>query len=404
MNVFTVTTSRWLKTLAVLCLANAAGPAWGQAVPLNTAGSFGVLSGQAIMNTGPTIITGDLGISPGNASSVTGFPPGIVIGTTHFANAVAQQAQNDLTTAYNTLAGRTCTTTITGDLGGRTLFPGVYCSASTMGLTGALTLDAQGDPNAIFIFQVGSALTTASASSVRMINGGQNCNVFWQIGSSATLGTTTAFIGNLIAFSSITLTTGATTSGRILARNGEVTIDSGTISVCQLAAAGPPSISKAFAPSSISSGGVSTLTITFSNSEPMPSTLTAPLIDNLPVGVTIAAVPNVSTTCGGTGAPLATPGGSSVTLPAGRTIPANGSCTLIVNVTGTVAGSYVNTIPIGALQTNTGNNLAPATATLVITQLVVPVAVAVPMFSSWALLLLTAVLIGVGAITVARRV
>ena len=371
MNAFTLTTSRWLKILAVLCLVNAAGSAWGQAVPLNTAGSFGVLAGQAISNTGPTIVTGNLGIFPGNASSVTGFPPGIVIGTTHFADAVAQQAQNDLTTAYNTLAGRACTTTISGDLGGRTLFPGVYCSASTMGLTGTLTLDAQGDPNAIFIFQVGSALTTASASAVQMINGGQNCNVFWQIGSSATLGTTTAFIGNLIAFSSITLTTGATTSGRVLARNGAVTIDSGMISVCQLAA-GPPSISKAFAPSSISAGGVSTLTITLSNPEAMPSTLTAPLIDNLPAGITIAALPNVSTTCGGTGAPLATPGGSSVTLPAGRTIPANGSCTLIVNVTGTVAGSYINIIPIGALQTNTGNNLAPATATLLITQLVVP--------------------------------
>ena len=372
MNAFTLTTSRWLKILAVLCLVNAAGSAWGQAVPLNTAGSFGVLAGQAISNTGPTIVTGNLGIFPGNASSVTGFPPGIVIGTTHFADAVAQQAQNDLTTAYNTLAGRACTTTISGDLGGRTLFPGVYCSASTMGLTGTLTLDAQGDPNAIFIFQVGSALTTASASAVQMINGGQNCNVFWQIGSSATLGTTTAFIGNLIAFSSITLTTGATTSGRVLARNGAVTIDSGMISVCQLAAAGPPSISKAFAPSSISAGGVSTLTITLSNPEAMPSTLTAPLVDNLPAGITIAALPNVSTTCGGTGAPLATPGGSSVTLPAGRTIPANGSCTLIVNVTGTVAGSYINIIPIGALQTNTGNNLAPATATLLITQLVVP--------------------------------
>lgn len=383
--------------LALACMSNSA---WSQSIPLGTAGSFGVLGGSAITNTGPTIVTGDLGISPGNVSSVTGFPPGQVIGTTHFANAVALQAQNDTTTAYNTLVGRACTTTISGDLGGRTLFPGVYCSASSMGLTGTLTLDAQGNPNALFIFQVGSALTTASASAVNVINGGQSCNVFWQVGSSATLGTTTAFVGNLIALSSITLNTGATSTGRVLARNGAVTMDSAVISVCQVA--GEPLLSKSFAPNTINAGGVSTLTVTLNNTNTVLSTLTAPLTDNLPAGVFIAALPNVSTTCGGVGAPLATPGGTSVTLPAGRSIPIGGSCTLSVQVTGAIAGTYTNIIPAGSLQTNTGNNTIPASAVLRI--LATTPAVPVPMLSSWALLLLGSVLIGFGAIAAARRV
>ena len=387
-----------ILALSVVFMSNCA---WGQNVALGTAGNFSVLGGAAITNTGPTIVTGDLGISPGNASSVTGFPPGQVVGTTHFANAVALQAQNDTTTAYNTLAGRACTTTISGDLGGRTLFPGVYCSASSMGLTGTLTLDAQGNPNALFIFQVGSALTTASASAVRVINGGQSCNVFWQIGSSATLGTTTAFVGNLIALSSITLNTGATSTGRLLARNGAVTIDSGVISVCQLA--GAPLLSKSFAPNTINVNGVSTLTVILNNTDSVLNTLTAPLTDNLPAGVVIAALPNVSTTCGGTGAPLATPGGTSVTLPAGRSIPIGGSCTLSVQVTGAIPGTYTNIIPGGALQTNSGSNTIPASAVLLILAAQTAV-LPVPVLSSWALLLLGSVLIGFGAFAAARRI
>src|SRR6185369_17822891 len=135
----------------------------------------------------------------------------------HFADAVALGAQNDVTTAYNNLAGQACDMTISADLGGSTLPPGVYCSASTMGLTGTLTLDAQGDPDAVFIFQIGSSLTTASASLVSVINGGNNCNVFWQLGASATLGTGTTLAGNLLALASITLTTGASVDGRTFA-------------------------------------------------------------------------------------------------------------------------------------------------------------------------------------------
>lgn len=230
---------RTLASLGLLALACVAGPAWAQTVPLGTAASFGVLGGSAVTNTGATIINANLGISPNGASSVTGFPPGIVLGTTHFADAVALQAQNDVTTAYNTLAGRACGTTISGDLGGSTRLPGVYCSASSIGLTGTVTLDAQGDPNAVFIFQVGSTLTTASASRVLLINGASSCNVFFQVGSSATLGTGTAFVGSILALQSITVTTGSSVSGRLLARNGAVTLDGNAVSPCG-AAVGPP--------------------------------------------------------------------------------------------------------------------------------------------------------------------
>jgi hypothetical protein len=134
---------------------------------------FSVLAGQSVTNTGPTVVGGDLGVSPG--SSVTGFPPGTVLGTTHVADATAVTAQTDLTTAYNDAAGRTPTASVSGDIGGQTLTPGVYNSTSTLGITGTLTLDGQGDPNAVFIIQVGSALTTASSSVVNLINGTQAC-------------------------------------------------------------------------------------------------------------------------------------------------------------------------------------------------------------------------------------
>ncbi|MDZ4811037.1 MAG: IPTL-CTERM sorting domain-containing protein [Pseudomonadota bacterium] len=223
-----------LATLAFASFACFGSPAGAQAVSLGTATQYGVLAGSAVTNTGPSIVNGFLGISPNNASSVTGFPPGQVIGQTHFADAASLQAQNDLTTAYNDLASRSCGTTISADLGGQTLLPGVYCAATSMGLTGTLTLDAQGNPNALFIFQMGSTLTTASNSAVNVINSGQDCNVFWQVGSSATLGTTTDFKGSIVALSSITLNTGANVDGRVLARNGAVTLDGNGISVCSI--------------------------------------------------------------------------------------------------------------------------------------------------------------------------
>jgi hypothetical protein len=197
-------------------------------VPLGTAANFAVLAGATITNTGATTINGDLGLSPG--TSVTGFPPGQVNGTSHVADAVALQAQNDLTTAYNDAAGRPTTATIPVELGGTTEAPGVYSSpAGTFGITGTLTLDAQGDLNAVFIFKAASTLITASASSVNLVNGAQSSNVFWLVGSSATLGTYSILRGNILALASITVTTGVTVDGRALARNAAVTLDTDTI-------------------------------------------------------------------------------------------------------------------------------------------------------------------------------
>jgi hypothetical protein len=231
---------RLIAGLVAVLLLSFAASTRAQPVPLGTAGSFAVLGGSAVSNTGPSVVNGDLGIWPGTSSSVTGFPPGIVVGTTHFADATALSAQSAVTVAYDDLAGRACGTSISADLGGSTLVPGVYCASTSIGLTGLLTLDAQGDPNALFIFQAGSTLTTASASRVRVINGGSTCNVFWQVGSSATLGTGTAFVGNILALQSITVTTGAGTSGRLLARNGAVTLDNSGITACGAGGSGTP--------------------------------------------------------------------------------------------------------------------------------------------------------------------
>jgi hypothetical protein len=214
--------------LGLMCLEDRTVPA---DLLGSTANSFAVLGGSTVTNTGPSVITGNLGVGPGSA--ITGFPPGIVLapGSLHATDAVALQAQSETTTAYNLLAGRPATGTLTGqDLGGLTLVPGVYFFESTAQLTGTLTLDGQGDPNATFVFQVGSTLTTASSSSVVVINGATRQEIYWQVGSSATLGTATQFAGNIVALTSISFGTDATIScGRALARNGAVTLDTNVI-------------------------------------------------------------------------------------------------------------------------------------------------------------------------------
>jgi uncharacterized repeat protein (TIGR01451 family) len=197
-------------------------------VPLGTAANYAVLAGSTVTNTGPTTVNGDLGLSPG--TSVTGFPPGQVNGAIHVADSAASQAQTDLTAAYNDAAARPVTATIPVELGGTTVTPGVYGSAAgTFGITGTLTLDAQGDPDAVFIFEAASTLITAAASNVNLANGARASNVFWVVGSSATLGTNSTLMGNVLALASITVTTGTTIDGRALARNGAVTLDSNTI-------------------------------------------------------------------------------------------------------------------------------------------------------------------------------
>jgi subtilisin family serine protease len=205
-------------------------PASAQTAPsLGAAQSFAVLGASTVTSTGSSVITGDLGVSPGTA--VTGVTPGQVrSGTIHSADAAALAARNDVTRAYNSLAGQACTRDLTGqDLGGQTLTEGVYCFASSAQLTGTLTLNAQGHANAVFIFRMGSTITTASASSILLTNGGSPGNVFWQVGSSATLGTGTSFAGNILAVASITVTTGARVTGRTLAMNGAVTLDTNTV-------------------------------------------------------------------------------------------------------------------------------------------------------------------------------
>ncbi|MCU1659200.1 MAG: hypothetical protein JWO57_3856 [Pseudonocardiales bacterium] len=218
-----VTAAGVTSLLVAVMLAIAPPASAATTIDLGTADTFSVLGGQSVSNTGPSFLAGDLGVHPGTA--ISGFPPGIFGGAKHPADAVALQAQSDLTSAYDIAAGSPPSATVAGDLVGRTLQPGVYKSTSTLDLTGTVTLDAQGDPAAVFIFQVGSKLTTFSASHVVTINGTDPCHVFWQIGSSATLGTFSTFSGTIMALTSISVQTGAVVHGRALARNGSVTLD-----------------------------------------------------------------------------------------------------------------------------------------------------------------------------------
>jgi hypothetical protein len=218
-----------LSLLLLLMTFSVCAQAAGQLpVTLGSAGTFSVLANSTVTNTGPSIVSGDLGLTPGSA--VTGFPPGVVIGgAIHINDSSAMSAQGALTNAYNDAAGRTTPASVSGDLGGLTLTPGLYKSTSSLGLTGVLRLDGQGNQNSVFIFQIASALTTLSGSQVILQGGAQAANIFWQVGSSATLGTNSIFNGTIMALASVTLTTGAALNGRALALTGAVTLDTNTI-------------------------------------------------------------------------------------------------------------------------------------------------------------------------------
>ncbi len=221
-----------LPVVAAVLLATAptATAAIAPTVPLATSANYVVLGASTVTNTGDSILGGSLGLWPG--TSITGFPPGLVLppGTTDTTNAAAQQAQADLTAAYVNAAGRPLDATMTADLANLNLPAGVYAGPSkgALSLTGPLVLDGAGDPNSVFIFQTDSTLITGSSSTVSLINGAQACNVFWQVGSSATLGTSSVFVGNILALTSITVNNSVTVHGRALARNGAVTLDNDT--------------------------------------------------------------------------------------------------------------------------------------------------------------------------------
>ncbi len=223
--------------VTAVCVSPAASAAEAP-VGLGTVGAYSVLGGETVTNTGPSLLGRNVGVSPGTA--ITGFPPGTSAGETHAADAPAGQAQSDLLTAYNDAAGRAVTANVAADLVGRTLTAGVYKAPDALALTGSLTLDGQGDPNAVFIFQATSTLITASASSVNVINGAQGCNVFWQVGSSATLGTGSTFLGTVLAQTSISVQTNVTVQGRALAHTGAVTLDNDTFTSPDCAAPAVP--------------------------------------------------------------------------------------------------------------------------------------------------------------------
>jgi type VI secretion system secreted protein VgrG len=195
-------------------------------VGLGTAATYSVVAGTTVTNTGPSVLGQGVALNPG--PSVVGFPPGTVLGTTEVANGVSLQAQSDLTTAYLDAAGRGVEFTQTNpDLVGQTLIPGVYAASAKapLSLSGQLVLDGQGNANAVFIFQTDSSLITGPGSTIELINGASECNIFWQVGSSATLATGSVFVGNILALTSISVQTGVVVHGRALARNGAVTLD-----------------------------------------------------------------------------------------------------------------------------------------------------------------------------------
>jgi hypothetical protein len=288
--------------LVAVCLVGFATPAsaagYEQSVGLGTAGAYSVLAGSTVTNTGNSDLSGSLGVSPGSA--ITGFPPGLVHGATNVASAAAG-AKDDLTTAYNDAAGRTATGTSLGSaLAGGTLAPGVYNAASALDLSGAITLDGQGDPNSVFIFEVGAALTTATSTSIVFLGNAQACNVFWQVGTSATLGTTNVFAGTIMANASISVDNGTSIAGRALARVGAVTLinDTFTSAAC---VSTPTTTAVSATPTT--TGGTSTLT----------ATVAAPGA-NTPTGGTVTFTVNGVTVGTATAGPTGT---ATLTVPAG---------------------------------------------------------------------------------------
>jgi len=257
-----------LASAFLLLFATSASAAIVANVPMGTAANYSVLGGQSVTNTGNTTMHENLGVSPGPTTAVTGFPPGQVLAPGVLDNPGAAQAQLDLTAAYDDTHNRSALTGTTGtELGGQTLVGGVYAATTSpkqpLEITGTLTLDGQGDPNTVWIFQSDSTLVTASSSAVRLINGAQECNVYWQVLSSATLGSGSTFVGNILALTTITMANNVTVRGRALARNGSVTLinDHFTTPTCATSLTPPaPTPTTAAAPGAGVPGGATTST------------------------------------------------------------------------------------------------------------------------------------------------
>jgi hypothetical protein len=339
-------------------------PLRAQTAPnLGTAAQFALLGNSAVTGSSGsgTVVSGNVGSFP--TGSISNFPPstvaaGFTLHTT--ANATVQQAQTDARAAYATLAAQGGTP-IAGDNLNITLTSGVYSlGAANLPASTNLTLNGTG----IFIFNVASTLVMNASSAV--IGSANPCNVYWRVGTSATLNGT-SFMGSVLADASISVG-GGNVTGRLLSGMGAtgattLSVGGNTVGGCSQATSAP-TISKAFSPTSILAGATSQLTITLNNTNSGASSLTAAFVDTLPTGVVVAATPGLSTTCGGTASAPA--GGSTVTLASGSTLAA-GTCTITVTVTAPTVGTYENVIPANALQTSAGNNLAPATATLLVT-------------------------------------
>jgi uncharacterized protein (TIGR03437 family) len=371
----------------LLVVANAAVQVAPQ---LGTASTYAVLANSTVTNTGSSVISGNVGVSPGAA--VTGFPPGTVAlpSAIHLADGLAGTAQGDVTIAYDYLARLAVPADLTGqDLGGLTLTPGVYKFDTSAQLTGPLTLDAEGSSNAVWVFQIGSTLTTASDSSVQLTNGAQPDNVFWQVGSSATLGTYSVFMGNILASSSITLTTGATMTGRALALNGAVTLDTNTITAPGSIQVVKNTVGGDGVFAFTSNFGLASLTTVantasqtfgglapgsaYSVSETVPAdwTLALPTCDNgTPAAITVAA--GATTTCTFTNTAVAAPLTGSITV-VKNTLGGNGAfaftsnfgLTSLTTVGNTVSQTFsglapgagysaTETVPAGWTQTSNG--------------------------------------------------
>lgn len=283
-----------LGSLSTLIFASSALGA--TSVGLGKAASFSVLGGSTITNTGQTTMFGDLGLAPG--SSVTGAP--VVLGAEHVDDAVANEAKSALTTAATTAANDASNGSAGEDLAGHAFLSGVYTASSSLLLSsGSVTLNAQGDPNAVFIFQIGSTLTTGSNTSVSLINGAQACNVFWEVGSSATLGTGTHFVGTIMAADSITANTGATIHGRLLAQTAAVTLENNVITTSTCAS------------SSSGSGGGTETTTPQETAAIEKATTGGETTTTTGTGTTTSSGAALTTT--GTGAVLSSPGVSTTT-------------------------------------------------------------------------------------------